>query len=116
MALDAGSVSIDPTTGAVSGSGYARALYDLEAEAQPYLGGDLDAAVDTYAATAAENAADPAWWTLPATLAAIRTQLLALRQKTAPKCHGQAAALVALVQTGTVVVPPGGAGGTFPVL
>lgn len=96
MPLSAGSVSIHPTTGAVSGSGYARDCYDAEVAATPSLTGDLVAAVAGLAWSAA--------------------QLLAFRSSIAAKRNAQAAATVALVGTGTVVVPPGDAGGTFPVV
>ncbi len=101
MPLAAGTVSVHPTTGAVSGSGYARDLYDAEGEQTPPLVGDLADAI----------AALPAAFVLT-----FGPKLLELRINTAAKCNSQAAAMVALIQTGTVVVPGGGAGGTFPVV
>ena len=117
MALAEGTVSIHPTTGAVSGSGFARALYDAEAIGNPTLSGDLDAAVDTLADDYATKSTSPASWEDGgAARPGLRASILATRQATAAKASALAAAHVALVGTGTVIVPPGAGGGTFPVL
>jgi hypothetical protein len=109
MALSAGSVSIHPSTGAVSGSGYARTLYDLEAAADvqdgvELLAGDLAAKVDdliaAWSARFPTRAED-----YPAAAPLMVAATLARRQRTAAKCNAQAAALVALVQTATITVP-----------
>lgn len=93
MALDPGSVSVDPTTGDVSGAGYARQLYDAEAAANATLAGTLDAGV-----AMAFPGSPPATY---------RPILLGWRQNMAAKCNALAAAQVALLQSATVttVVP-----------
>lgn len=96
MALSTGTVSVD-ADGVVTGSGFARDLYEIEAagfiNGALYLEGDLDAAAAAY-----PGAGNPG---------ATRDALIAWRVRTAAKCSAQATKLVALVKTAsvTVVVP-----------
>jgi hypothetical protein len=102
MALSAGTVSIHATTGAVTGSGYARDLYDIEAVADPELGGSMATDVETArAGLVAGGVAAPPGGAMAVRYAA---ELLARRQKVAAKCNAQAAAVVELIQTATVTV------------
>lgn len=97
MALVAGSVTIDPDTAEVSGSGYARTLYDLEGAASPapwiFLGDS--AAIE---ASRLERGDD---FDAAEYFAAIADA----REKVATKCNAQAVATVALIQSATVTVP-----------
>jgi hypothetical protein len=114
MALSAGTVSIHPTTGAVSGSGYARDLYDIEGDAQPALAGDLDAYVDGVSdATGPLSTDPPGWLDGGSQRAGLRVAVLAQRQTMATKCNAQAAAAVALVQTATVTTAVPSTPGTY---
>ncbi len=90
MSLVAGTVSVHPTTGAVSGSGYARTLYDAEAAAMPFLEGDLAAFLTANYPPPFEN---------------LGANLLPLRLGVAAKCNALAAAHAAFIQSATVTVP-----------
>lgn len=109
MPLVAGTVSIDPDTAEVSGTGAALALYQAEAAATPVAGWLTDDAADLV------ESLNPGEYT-PEQIAQAVVFIAEQRQKVATKCEAQAEALVALIGSGVVIVPPGGGGGTFPVV
>jgi hypothetical protein len=107
MPLSAGTVTV-AADGTVSGAGYALALYNAYA-----LGLDGSKTVERVAANILSDftgsAADRT-----AREASLAASLLTGRQLIATKCSAQATAAVALIQTGTVVVPS--TPGTYPVV